>query len=59
MRAALVDKGKGKGLSWPEYCSSLERVEDSDVEALLSSSSDCSSSGLDVEGYLGRGCLLD
>jgi len=58
VRATLVEKGKGK-LSWPSYCSSLAEVEDSDVEALLSPPEGSCPSGLDVEGYRGRGCLLE
>ena len=63
VRATLVEKGKGL-LTWPGSCSSLEAVEDADVEALLAPRSAAtapgsSSGGLDVEGYLSRGCLLD
>ena len=64
VRATLVEKGEGeRGLRWPSYCSSLEDVEDADVEALLSSggaaAGELGSPGLDVEGYLSRGCVLD
>ena len=62
VRATLVEKGKG-AVNWPSYCSSLERVEDSDVDALLASAASAEESGpsggLDVEGYLSRGCSLD
>ena len=58
VRATLVEKGK-EGPRWPRWCSSLEEVEDADVEALLLSGAEEGESGLDVEGYLSRGCVLD
>ena len=59
VRATLVEKGKGGPPNWPSYCSSLERIEDSDIDALITAADSSSEVGLDVEGYLARGCLLD